>query len=148
MMKFTFIFDKFIRYIFYSIILFLLISQNNYSSLNAATMVNNSTRSVTEELRLSIPAKYKKVWLEAEKQIWEPWLAKQEGFIGRKIFYNEEKEQALLLVNWKSRQLWKNISVEEVKRIQDLFESNINSTLNLSKYPFELIYEGEIYSQQ
>ena len=148
MMKFTFNFDKFIRIIFYATILFFLISQINCSTLNAATMIKNSPISVTEELRLNIPAKYKKVWLEAEKQIWEPWLAKQEGFIGRKIFYDEEKEQALLLVTWESRQLWKNIPMEEVKRIQDLFESNINSTLNLSKYPFQLIYEGEIYSQQ
>ena len=111
-------------------------------------MNNNNHISVTEELRLNIPAKYKKVWLDTEKQIWEPWLAKQEGFLGREIFYNEQKEQALLLVNWASRKLWKNISVEEVQRIQELFEKNINASLNLSKYPFELIYEGELYTQK
>ena len=141
-------FKKFIKIIFYTFILFLLIFENSSSFLNAATMNNNNHISVTEELRLNIPAKYKKVWLDTEKQIWEPWLAKQEGFLGREIFYNEQKEQALLLVNWASRKLWKNISVEEVQRIQELFEKNINASLNLSKYPFELIYEGELYTQK
>ena len=147
-MKFKFIFDMFIKNIFYSSILFFLIFQNNISILKAAPMINNNQISVTEELRLNIPAKYKKVWLEAEKQIWEPWLANQEGFLGRQIFYNEEQQQALILVNWETRQLWKSISSEQVKKIQDIFERDINSTLNLSKYPFELIYEGEIYSQK
>ena len=147
-MKFSFIFDKLIKIIVYLSILIFLIFQNNFFYLNAATMIDEKPISVTEELRLNIPAKYKKVWLEAEKKIWEPWLSRQEGFIDRKIFYNNEKEQALLLVNWESRKLWKSISLEEVQRIQELFERDVNSTLKLSKYPFELIYEGEIYNQK
>ena len=103
---------------------------------------------IIEELRLDVPAKYKNVWLKAENQIWEPWLAQQEGFLGRQIFYNEEKEEALLLVNWENKKLWKNISQEEVNKVQDIFDRNVKDVLNLSKNPFELIYEGELFNQK
>ena len=43
---------------------------------------------VIEELRLQIPYEFKEQWLEAEKNVWEPWLTKQDGFLGRKIYWN------------------------------------------------------------
>ena len=68
--------------------------------------------------------------------------------ISRQIFYNEEKGQALLLVNWENKKLWKNISSEEVHVIQNLFEMNVKKTLNISENPFQLIYEGELFNQK
>ena len=40
---------------------------------------------VTEELRLKVPADAKAAWLNAEKEIWEPWLSSQDGFLGRQL---------------------------------------------------------------
>jgi len=148
MIKLKNVFDKFIRWIIFSLIIIFVIFMNNFSILNASTMDQNKELFITEELRLNVPAKYKKAWLNAESQIWEPWLARQEGFLGRQIFYNEKKEEALLLVNWENKKLWKSISEEEVNKIQDLFEDNIKDQLNLRKNPFELIYEGELYNQK
>ena len=147
-MKLNFIFDKFIKGLIYSLIIGSMIFQNNISYLNASPMNQNKDLLIIEELRLNVPAKYKKVWLKAEKQIWEPWLAQQDGFLGRQIFYNEEKEEALLLVKWENKKLWKNIAVEEVNRVQNIFDENIKETLNLSKNPFELSYEGELFNQK
>ena len=147
-MKLNFIFDKLIKGLIYSLIIGSMIFQNNVSHLNASPMNQNKDLLIIEELRLNVPAKYKKVWLKAEKQIWEPWLAQQDGFLGRQIFYNEEKEEALLLVKWENKKLWKNISVEEVNRVQNIFDENIKETLNLSKNPFELSYEGELFNQK
>ena len=147
-MKLNFIFDKFIKGLIYSLIIGSMIFQNNVSHLNASPMNQNKDLLIIEELRLNVPAKYKKVWLKAEKQIWEPWLAKQDGFLGRQIFYNEEKEEALLLVKWENKKLWKNIAVEEVNRVQNIFDENIKEALNLSKNPFELSYEGELFNQK
>ena len=120
---------------------------NNFSILNASTMDQNKELFITEELRLNVPAKYKKAWLNAESQIWEPWLARQEGFLGRQIFYNEKKEEALLLVNWENKKLWKNISIKEVNKIQEKFENKVMESLNLTTNPFKLIYESELFKQ-
>ena len=132
---------------------FLLISLNvfffqcNLQFLNALPMDKYQSELVTEELRLKIPSKFKKVWLQAEKEVWEPWLSIQDGFLGRQIFWDKEKEEALILVNWENKKLWKSISMNEVKEIQEKFDENVKTSLNTNVNPFELIYEGELVKQ-
>ena len=127
--------------------LVVLIFQSNISNLNALPMDNYQGEMVIEELRLKVPADAKAVWLNAEKEIWDPWLSSQDGFLGRQLFWDKEKEEALILVNWKSKKLWKSISMSEVNIVQGKFEDNVKTALNVSKNPFELIYEGELDKQ-
>ena len=110
-------------------------------------MENYQNELVIEELRLKIPSKFKKIWLKAEKEVWEPWLSIQNGFLGRQIFWDKEKEEALILVNWENKKLWKSISMQEVNKIQEKFEENVKTSLNLDVNPFILIYEGELIKQ-
>nr|WP_241466450.1 TIGR03792 family protein [Prochlorococcus marinus] len=110
-------------------------------------MDNYKQELVVEELRLKVPAQYKEVWLKTEKKIWEPWLSSQDGFLGRQLFWDKEKEEALILVNWKSKKLWKSIPMSEVNVVQEKFEDNVKTDLNVSENPFELIYEGELNKQ-
>ena len=125
-----------------------LISQSDFPNLKALTMDNYQSEMVIEELRLKVPAEVKAAWLNAEKEIWEPWLSSQDGFLGRQLFWNKEKEEALILVNWKSKKLWKSIPISEVNKMQDKFEDNVKSALNVSENPFKLIYEGELRRQR
>ena len=106
--------------------------QSNFSSLLALPMDNYQGGMVIEELRLKVPADAKAVWLNAEKEIWDPWLSSQEGFLGRQLFWDKEKEEALILVNWKSKKLWKSIPMSEVNVVQQKFEDNVKAALNLS----------------
>ncbi len=132
---------------FLFICLFIFLFQINSPILNALSMDTYQTGLVTEELRLKVPCKFKDVWLETEKKVWEPWLSIQDGFLGRQIFWDKEKEEALILVNWKNKKLWKSISMEEVNEIQEQFEENVKTSLNLNVNPFKLIYEGELDKQ-
>ena len=133
---------------FLLICLFILFFQSNSEILNALQMENHQNGFIIEELRLKVPSKFKEVWLEAENQIWEPWLSMQEGFLGRQIFWDKEKEEALILVNWENKKLWKSISMQEVNEIQRKFENNVMTSLNVSKNPFKLIYEGELMKEK
>ena len=110
-------------------------------------MDNNKTAIVIEELRLKVPADAKEAWLRAEKEIWEPWLSSKDGFLGRQLFWDKENEEALILVNWKSKKLWKSIPISEVNLVQEKFVDNVKTALKLSENPFELIYEGELNKQ-
>ena len=142
-MKLTIIFVNVLKKLF----IFFLIFQINILSLSAFPMNDFKDKMIVEELRLKVPAEYKYAWLKAEKEVWQPWLEKQEGFQGRQIFYNDEKEEALLLVNWKNKTLWKNISSEEVNKIQNIFEENIRNSTKKEMKSFHLVYEGELFKQ-
>ena len=138
---------KTFRWISLTLIVLVASFQYNFASLDAATMVNMNDDPIIEELRLRVPSQYKDNWINAEKEDWEPWLANKKGFLGREIFYNKEKEEALVLVKWANKSLWKSISVKEVNEIQSIFEENVKNELNLDRNPFVLIYEGELYVQ-
>ena len=67
--------------------------------------------------------------------------------MGRQLFWDKEKEEALILVNWKSKKLWKSIPMSEVNVVQQKFEENIKTSLNTEENPFKLIYEAELDKQ-
>ena len=138
---------KTFRWISLALIVLVANFQYNFASVNAVTMGNMKENSITEELRLRVPSEYKDNWIKAEKEVWEPWLATKEGFLGREIFYNKEKEEALVLVHWSNKKFWKSISEKEVSEIQSIFEENVKNDLKLDKNPFELFDEGELYAQ-
>ena len=147
-MNMTFNFLRIMK-LFFSLFLLVgfLIFQNNVQITYALPMDNYESGFITEELRLKIPFEFKKFWIESEKNIWEPWLSKQEGYLGRQLFWDQQREEGLILVNWKNKQLWKEISMNEVNEVQKKFEENVKESLELDINPFELIYEGEIYKQ-
>ena len=139
--------EKIKKLSFLFICLFFFLFQINSPILKALPMDTYQNGLVTEELRLKIPSEFKKVWLQAEKEVWEPWLSIQDGFLGRQIFWDKEKEEALILVNWENKKLWKSISMNEVNEVQEKFEENVKTSLNTNVNPFELIYEGELVKQ-
>ena len=147
-MRINFKFKKKIKNCFFLFIcLFVFIFQINSSILNAFPMDTYQSELVTEELRLKVPSEFKKIWLQAEKEVWEPWLSIQDGFLGRQIFWDKEKEEALILVNWENKKLWKSISINEVNEIQEKFEEKVKTSLNTNFNPFKLIYEGELVKE-
>jgi len=129
------------------IFLIVMIFQNGFQYAEAINMENYQDKIVTEELRLQVPFELREVWLKAEKNIWEPWLRSKDGFLGRQIYWDKEKEEALILVNWKNKKLWKSISMKEVNDVQEKFEEDVKSNLKMTKNPFTLIYEGELEKQ-
>ena len=144
-MKFNFIFKKlkeaFLNFVLIFILLFFSNSKIVYS-VSMDSYTNNPM--VIEELRLKVPNKLKEVWLKAEKEVWEPWLSIQDGYLGRQLYWDKEKEEALILVNWENKKLWKSISMNEVNKIQEKFEENVKTSLSTKINPFKLIYEGEL----
>ncbi len=139
-----FILNVFLKCLIFILVLTVLTSQPATYKVNASLMNNSNKAKVIEELRLNVPLEYKNGWLNAEAEIWEPWLKQKKGYLGREIFYNEIKEEALVLVEWETKELWKNIPLDEVNQVQIQFENHVSRSLKLTKNPFVLIYEGEL----
>ena len=135
------------RFCLVLICLVFLIFQSDIPNLKALPMDNYQGEMVIEELRLKVPADAKAAWLNAEKEIWDPWLSSQEGFLGRQLFWDKEKEEALILVTWESKKLWKSIPMSKVNVVQEKFEDNVKTALKVEENPLELIYEGELDKQ-
>ena len=144
-MKVIYLFKNLIRTFFILLLIIVFYSNSAYAF---DLPMNKIDENIVEELRLSVPNKYKETWIKAEQEIWEPWLSKQDGFLGRQIFYNQKAGEALSLVKWKNRNLWKNISDDEVNRMQKIYEETVTSALGVETNPFQFIYEGELFEQK
>ena len=119
----------------------------NINEIQAESLMkmNFSNESIVEHLKLEVPKKFKEAWLTAEKGSWEPWLLKQDGFLGRQLFWDSKEEEATLLIGWESRAVWKNISQTEINLVQQDFEKIARKeTGEPSGNPFPLIFEGEL----
>ncbi len=103
---------------------------------------------IVEHLRLSVPLEKREAWLNAEKKSWEPWLAKKKGFLGRQLFWDDQNEEAVLLITWDSRENWKAIPKSEIEQIQENFEAIARETTgDRTGNPFPLQFEGELLPQ-
>ena len=120
---------------------------NEIFSLSKDRVVASKT-SIVEHLKISVPHNYREVWINAEKESWEPWLSRQKGFLGRQLFWNKETQEATLLITWESRSLWKSIPQNEIDDVQKLFEEVACSKIEcVNRNPFPLLYEGELIPQ-
>ena len=119
----------------------------NVKNIQAESLfkVDFPKESVVEHLKLDVPKKFKNAWLRAEERSWEKWLLKQDGFLGRQLFWDPKVEEATLLIGWESREVWKNISQSEINLVQQDFEKIARKETGEPRgNPFPLIYEGEL----
>ena len=81
-------------------VIFLSTIFGNVKNIKAESLlkVNFPKESIVEHLRLDVPKKFKNAWLKAEEGSWEPWLLKQDGFLGRQLFWDPKEEEATLLI--------------------------------------------------
>ena len=138
--------EKIFRFLFLSL-MFLSTIFGNVKDTQAESFlkVNFPKESIVEHLKLDVPKKFKYAWLKAEEGSWEPWLLKQDGFLGRQLLWDPKVEEATLLIGWESREVWKNISQKEINLVQQDFEKIARKeTGETSGNPFPLIFEGEL----
>ncbi|KKZ11525.1 MAG: hypothetical protein TQ37_06990 [Candidatus Synechococcus spongiarum 15L] len=81
---------------------------------------------MVEMLRLAVPTTLHDAWLNAEVEVWKPWLEQQQGYLGRDLYWDPQEEQAYVLIRWRSRQEWKAVTDEEVAAVQARFVAAIN----------------------
>jgi uncharacterized protein (TIGR03792 family) len=100
---------------------------------------------VVEHLRIKVPADGRAAWLQAEQGSWEPWLKQQDGYLGRDLLWDSEREEGTLLIRWASREQWKAIPEAEVEAVQERFEQLAREATGQGQgNPFPLVFEGEL----
>jgi uncharacterized protein (TIGR03792 family) len=108
---------------------------------------------VVEHLRVKVPADARGAWLQAEEESWGPWLQRQDGFLGRDLLWDAEREEGLLLIRWRSRRQWLAIPERDIAAVQRQFEASARRALALdpaagegptASNPFPLVFAGEL----
>ena len=123
------------------------------TALPSSTFATTAARSpsevaVVEHLRIKVPEDALSVWHKAEEGSWEPWLTKQDGFLGRDLLWDPQTEEGTLLIRWASREQWKAIPSAEVAQVQEQFERIARDGMGqTSGNPFPLVFEGELLPQ-
>lgn len=126
--------------------------------LLAAQPVHAVSGPIVEHLRLKVPRQARAAWLEAETRSWEPWLRRQQGFVGRDLYWDPAAEEGVLLIRWAHRGDWEGIDPAEVRRVQQSFEAAARDALERSTTdraarqaagspganPFPLVYSGTL----
>lgn len=79
-----------------------------------------------EMLRLAVPAALRDAWLNAEAEVWKPWLEQQPAYLGRDLYWDPQQEEAQVLIRWRSQQEWQAIADVEVAAVQARFVAAIN----------------------
>ncbi len=109
---------------------------------------DNNDQLVIEHLRLHVDEENRQAWLDAEKGSWEQWLATKKGFLGRKLFWDPLREEAIVMITWSSFSQWKAIPQGEIDAVQERFEQLARErTGKETGNPFPLTYEGELLPQ-
>ena len=100
---------------------------------------------VVEYLRVKVPASARRAWLEAERASWGPWLAEQEGFLGRDLYWDAGREEGVLLIRWRRPEDWFSIPAGQLEAVQERFEVVARRASGLqSGNPFPLVAEGKL----
>jgi uncharacterized protein (TIGR03792 family) len=103
---------------------------------------------VVEYLHLKVPAAERQAWLLAEQQSWGPWLAEQDGFLGRDLYWDPSREEGVLLIRWRDQEAWFGIPTQELDAVQERFEAAARrATGSDTGNPFPLVAEGKLLPQ-
>ncbi|MCP9849719.1 TIGR03792 family protein [Cyanobium sp. Morenito 9A2] len=116
---------------------------------------------VLETLRLRVPAAARVCWLQAEASSWEPWLAQQRGYRGRQLFWDPQRQEAMLLIGWARRHDWNAIPTASLDQVQERFEDAARRCLTPGNpsppvrasgarpsNPFPIVSSGELLLEQ
>jgi len=128
----------------------LIITLINVQEVHAAmnSGFQKTDQAIIEHLRLHVDDQNRKAWLDAEKGSWQQWLANKQGFLGRQLFWDPLREEAIVMITWASYSEWKDIPQGEIDAVQERFEHLAREgTGRETGNPFPLIYEGELIPQ-
>lgn len=100
---------------------------------------------VVEQLRLRVPKQGRQAWLKAERASWDPWLQRQQGFLGRELYWDAQREEGVLLIRWASRADWDAIPKADIERVQNHFVLLARQALGQGiGNPFPLLHAGAL----
>jgi uncharacterized protein (TIGR03792 family) len=84
---------------------------------------------VIELLKVKVVPELREKYLQKDAEIWTQALACYPGFLGKEVWINpNEPTEVILVVRWATREQWKSIPLEQLKRIEKQFAQQLGDT--------------------
>ena len=87
---------------------------------------------VVEVLQMPVSAQQRQCWRQAEEAHWEPWLEQQDGYRGRELLWDPERQQAVVLVGWQSQRQWDAIPASSIGSTEEAFNAQLRDCLGVN----------------
>jgi uncharacterized protein (TIGR03792 family) len=113
----------------------------------AALRALDAGSGVVEVLQMPVKAEQQACWLQAETEVWEPWLEHQQGYRGRELLWDPQRLQAVVLVGWANQASWDAIPAAAIAATEQRFNQQLRSCLNSDALtPLPLQWAGSMQS--
>tara|TARA_E500000178_G_scaffold239875_1_gene236272 strand:+ start:1243 stop:1662 length:420 start_codon:yes stop_codon:yes gene_type:complete len=87
---------------------------------------------VVEVLHMPVSSEQRLCWRQAEEAHWEPWLEQQDGYRGRELLWDPERQQAVVLIGWTSQSHWDAIPSASISATEEAFDDQLRQCLGSS----------------
>lgn len=76
---------------------------------------------VIEWQRLQVRSDVLDRFLEHDAEIWTEALAREPGFVGKEIWVDEEEQEVILVIRWRSEEEWTGIPEDRLAEVEQRF---------------------------
>ncbi len=87
---------------------------------------------VIELLRFQVVFELREKFIQKDAEIWTHALASYPGFLGKEVWINPNNHtEVILVIHWATREQWKSIPTEQLKKIEARFAQQMGKTYKL-----------------
>jgi uncharacterized protein (TIGR03792 family) len=78
---------------------------------------------VIEWLKIKVDPKLRESYIQRDAEIWNSFLAKYPGFLGKEVWINPESaDEVILVIRWASQDAWDSVPSAELTTIEQQFD--------------------------
>ena len=82
---------------------------------------------VIEWLKFKVKEKSREEFIHQDRLIWTDFLSSTSGFLGKEVWIDPRNpEHIILVIRWNTREEWKSISAEDLKKVTQHFDAVMN----------------------
>lgn len=87
---------------------------------------------VIELLKFKVAPQLRERFIQKDAEIWTHALASRSGFLGKEVWIDpNDSTEVIMVIRWATREQWKSIASEQLKKIEARFAQQMGKTYKL-----------------
>ncbi|MGF1493507.1 MAG: TIGR03792 family protein [Microcoleaceae cyanobacterium] len=72
---------------------------------------------VIEWLEFRIPPDKQEAFIQRDEEVWTQGLKQLQGFIGKEVWTDPNRERVILVIRWETREAWKSVPARTIRAL-------------------------------